>query len=635
MRARLTVEAGAAEPRVLDLSPDTIASLGRNNTNLLLLRDAKASRFQAEVFFAEGDWRVRNRSKTNATRLNGERVPGEAMLAGGEVIGVGAVRIRFELLPVEVNGTPVPPHVVPAVAPVPQLQCVSPAPGLSSLSASDPEGFSALLRFMDASLTRATPHALVTLALQTVQRQTKSSVCGFLSFDADDSELRVVLPAGAPVNVALSQQLNRKVRGENRLLWLNSPDDSGSSLEESGSLAAYLDAVCVPLRRSTADAVNPTPGAGPIGALHAYHTTRPFTEREVLFCEVLAGCLAYALYVHRFRRALEADNTRLREHAGRGGDELIGDSPAIRKLRADVANLAAGSLSVLIEGESGVGKELVALALHRMSPRREGPLVTVNSAALTTSMAEAELFGHEKGAFTGAERARPGLFQQADEGTLFLDEIGELSSETQARLLRVLESKRVRPLMAKSEIKVDVRIIAATNRDLEREFRSGHFRRDLFFRLGTRLKVPPLREHAEDVPALAAHFLGKLNLEYRRQVRLSPEALQRLQEYHWPGNVRQLRTVLETALAMAPEDVLRPADLRLGVDEGSGEGRAESLNLEEMEARAIREALRRSSGVLVKTAKMLGIHRETLINKIRKYGIDRPGFELPEDDTDS
>jgi Nif-specific regulatory protein len=630
MRARLTVEAGAAEPRVLDLSPDTIASLGRNNTNQLLLRDAKASRFQAEVYFAEGDWRVRNRSKTNATRLNGERVPGEALLAGGEVIGVGAVRIRFELLPVEVNGTP-GPHLVP----VPGPACVPSTPVLSSISASDPEGFSALLRFMDASLTRATPHALVTLALQTVQQQTKASVCGFLSFDADDSELRVVLPAGATVNVALSQQLNRKVRGENRLLWMNSPDDSGSSLEESGSLAAYLDAVCVPLRRSSADAVNPAPGPGPIGALHAYHTTRPFAEREVLFCEVLAGCLAYALYVHRFRRALEADNTRLRVHAGRGGDELIGDSPAIRKLRADVANLAAGSLSVLIEGESGVGKELVALALHRKSPRREGPLVTVNSAALTTNMAVAELFGHEKGAFTGAERARPGLFQQADEGTLFLDEIGELSPETQAGLLRVLETRCVRPLLAKSEIKVDVRIIAATNRDLEKEFRSGHFRRDLFFRLGTRLKVPPLRQHAEDVPALAAHFLGKLNLEYRRQVRLSQEALQRLQEYHWPGNVRQLRTVLETALAMSPEDVLRPADLRLGVDEGSGEGRAESLNLEEMEARAIREALRRSGGVLVKTAKMLGIHRETLINKIKKYDIERPGMELPEDETEA
>jgi two-component system response regulator HydG len=629
MRARLTVEAGAAEPRVVDLSPEMTASLGRNNTNSLLLRDAKASRFQAEVFFAEGDWCVRNCSKTNATRLNGERIAEEARLLGGEVLSVGGVRIRFELLPLEENGS-APPLVVPVPA---QLQCVASTPVSSGISAIDPEGLTTLLRFTNASLAETTPHALVTLALETVQQQTKATVCGYLSFDAEDSELRVVLPAGAPVNAALSQQLNHKVR-EGSLVWLNSPDASSSSLEESGSLAAYVDAVCVPLRRNPSTSIAAPFGAGPLGALHAYHTTRPFVEREVLFCEVLAGCLANALHILRYRRALEADNSRLRERAGRGGDELIGDSPAIRKLRADVANLASSPCSVLIEGESGVGKELVALALHRMSHRREGPLVTVNSAALTNSMSEAELFGHEKGAFTGAERARPGLFQQADEGTLFLDEIGELSQDTQARLLRVLEAKCVRPLMAKAEIKVDVRVIAATNRDLEKEYRVGRFRRDLFFRLGTRLRVPPLREHAEDVPALAAHFLGKLNLEYRRQVRLSPEALQRLQEYSWPGNVRQLRTVLETALAMSPVDVLRPADLRLGSEEGGPDGRPESLNLEELEARTIREAVRRSGGVLVKAARMLGIHRETLINKMRRYGIDRPGAELPEDDTE-
>jgi Nif-specific regulatory protein len=356
---------------------------------------------------------------------------------------------------------------------------------------------------------------------------------------------------------------------------------------------------------------------------------RRFSEREVRFCEVLGSFLAHAMHVLRSRRALEADVSRLRERVGHAGDELVGDSPALRRLRVDVGSLAVGSGTVLIQGESGVGKELVALALHRLSPRRKGPLVTVNCAALTPNMSEAELFGHEKGAFTGADRARPGLFQQADEGTLFLDEIGELSPETQARLLRVLENKTVRPLMAPAEIRVDVRILAATNRDLEKEMRAGRFRRDLFFRLGTRLLVPPLRDHTEDVPALAGHFLAKLNLEYRRKVRLSPEALQKLQDYSWPGNVRQLRTVLETAVAMTHSDNIHPAALRLECEPTPP---PESLNLAELEARAIREALTRTGGVLVHAAKLLDIHRETLINKMKRYDIERPKAEVAEEE---
>jgi transcriptional regulator with GAF, ATPase, and Fis domain len=219
---------------------------------------------------------------------------------------------------------------------------------------------------------------------------------------------------------------------------------------------------------------------------------------------------------------------------------------------------------VLINGESGVGKELVALGLHRRSSRADGPLVLVNCATIVSTMAEAELFGHEKGAFSGASRARPGHFQLADGGTLFLGEIGELSLGCQARLLRMLEDRSVHPVGANRPIQVDVRILAATNRDLGEEVREGRFRRDLYFRLeGMTIKVPPLRERLEDIPELVEYFLEKLRVDYHRPVGLSEAALERLQNFTWPGNVRQLRYVLEAAVAMNETGIIHAGDLHL------------------------------------------------------------------------
>ena len=252
------------------------------------------------------------------------------------------------------------------------------------------------------------------------------------------------------------------------------------------------------------------PDEPPLGALHAYRRSRAFTERELRFCEVLAGCLAGCLRGVRDRRALEADNSRLRLGSPGGDDALIGDSPAVRQLRDQIARLADHAGSILITGETGVGKELVALGLHRASRRRHGPLVTVNCASLNPSTAVAEFFGHVAGAYTGGEKAHPGFFQQADGGTLFLDEIGELSPEMQAMLLRVLETRRFRPMKAVEDIMVDMRVLAATNRDLAHEVRAGRFRQDLYYRFTVSIKAPPLRDHAEDVPALAGHFLANL-----------------------------------------------------------------------------------------------------------------------------
>lgn len=212
---------------------------------------------------------------------------------------------------------------------------------------------------------------------------------------------------------------------------------------------------------------------------------------------------------------------------------------------------------MLVQGESGSGKELVALALHRNSRRNEGPLVVVNCAAIAPTLLEAELFGYKKGAFSGADRDHPGLFQQADEGTLFLDEVGELSLECQAKLLRVIEGKAFRPVGATSDIKADVRIVAATHRDLDKDVKAGRFRQDLLFRLKViQVRVPPLREHPEDVPELAAFFLAKVSSECRRKFKLTTAAMRKLQAYAWPGNVRQLRAAIESAAVMSEGDTI-------------------------------------------------------------------------------
>jgi DNA-binding NtrC family response regulator len=348
---------------------------------------------------------------------------------------------------------------------------------------------------------------------------------------------------------------------------------------------------------------------------------RPFTPRERRFCEVLAGCLAGNLRGVRDRRALEADNSRLRLGSPGGDDALIGDSTAVRHLRDQITLLADYPGTVLITGETGVGKELVALGLHRASRRCDGPLVTVNCASLSPNMAVAELFGHDEYAFTGARGAHAGFFQQADGGTLFLDEIGELTPETQGVLLRALESGNIRPLMGKKDVKIDLRVVAATNRDLEREVQAGRFRKDLFYRLTVAIKAPPLREHAEDIPALAHHFLALLGKSAPRSLTLTDAALERLRSYSWPGNVRQLRYLLEGSAALSRDGNIDAVDLHL-TDRPVESVDAVPLNLEALEAWAIRRALDQSGGAKTRAAEVLGIHRDTLAAKMKKYGFN-------------
>jgi Nif-specific regulatory protein len=601
MGARLILERGSAEPPVLDLPADHVVRLGRSQGNSVQIKDQYASRFHAEIAWADGHWVLRECETTNASFLNGQRITGPTPLENGNLIEIGDTRLRFRVA--ADDDTPEPATVEPGTS------------GSSSQAhtALMTDELTALVRFMEEALEEETPQGLIRLALTVVRGLTGADVAGFLSLDADDPDPRIVVPARSSVSASLSRELTRRTLEAKRAIWLGG---GAPRAVDSDSLLDYRDAICVPV-------FSRRPGEPAAGALHVYRSNRPFTAREFRFCEVLAGHLAGSLVALRARLALEADNQRLQSQSAEFGEVLVGDSPAMVRLRATVCQLADAPCPVLILGESGVGKELVALGLHR-GLRRDAPLVKVNAANIVSTLAESQLFGHEHGAFSGADRRHRGFFQQADGGTLFFDEIGDLSQDCQAKLLRVLEDLSFPPVGAEAPVKVNARVVAATNRDLEADMRAGRFRNDLFFRLGTKLRVPPLREHLEDVPALAEHFLARLNAAHRKQVRLAPAALERLQTFDWPGNVRQLRSVLETAFYMAKrlDHVVQPGEIHLDDAAVPCRDGPASLRLDEVEAWAVRKVVARTR-TNVEAAQQLGINRDTLLAKMKKYAIDR------------
>ena len=339
----------------------------------------------------------------------------------------------------------------------------------------------------------------------------------------------------------------------------------------------------------------------------------------------------------RLARALEASelrrtNKELRRQLDKryGIEGIVGHSPQMQRVFDILQQVSNTSATVLILGESGTGKELVARAIHNNSPRREGRFVAVNCAALSQGLIESELFGHVKGAFTGAVAAKDGMLVAAHGGTLFLDEVGDMPLETQAKLLRVLESREVTPVGGSAVRKVDIRLVAATNRGLRALVEEGRFREDLLFRLQVvTLELPPLRERAGDVPMLIDHFIGELSAEHGRPVRgISPEARAILVRHDWPGNVRELRNAIENMVLLARADVLDVDDVPEHVKQASGGGRAQrgafdlaGHSLEEVERALILANLELVGGNRQKAAKILGIGERTLYRKLKDYGV--------------
>ncbi len=321
------------------------------------------------------------------------------------------------------------------------------------------------------------------------------------------------------------------------------------------------------------------------------------------------------------RKRLVAENVRLRERIQEMAlfHEIVGQSAAIQRVLEQIRLVAMSDTTVLIRGESGTGKELVARAIHANSPRRYMPIVVVNCGALAEGVIESELFGHEKGAFTGAHYRRKGKFELADGGTLFLDEIGDISPKTQVDLLRVLEEKKIFRVGGNTPIPVDFRLIAATNKDLEALVAEGRFREDLYYRINVfSITIPPLRERREDIPLLAEHFLKKFAQSMNKPILgISPEALALLEHYDWPGNVRELQNAIERAVLVCRGREIRPEDLPLQVNEARGQTTGKTLA--EVERQHIQRILQETKWNISQAARLLGIDRVTLYNKIRKY----------------
>jgi two-component system, NtrC family, response regulator AtoC len=354
--------------------------------------------------------------------------------------------------------------------------------------------------------------------------------------------------------------------------------------------------------------------------------------------EKLEAVLTRALHSRR----VETENRQLREELEKkfGLEKLIGNAPAMVEIYERIRQVAPTRATVLVEGESGTGKELVAQSLHMLSPRKGARFVAVHCAALSPQLLESELFGHEKGAFTGASERRTGRFEEANHGTLFLDEIGEIDAAVQVKLLRALGEQTIQRVGGNQNIKVDVRVVAATNKNLEAMVREGKFRDDLFYRLDVvPIHLPPLRERREDIPLLINAFVQEFARQnHKRITGLSAEARDALQRYEWPGNIRELRASIEHAVALCRGERIGVRDLparilgKPGDAAGAASGRPHSgreayfsssnLNLEATEKSLIHQALRLTDGNVTEAAKLLGISRRTLHRKIKTYKID-------------
>jgi transcriptional regulator with PAS, ATPase and Fis domain len=340
-------------------------------------------------------------------------------------------------------------------------------------------------------------------------------------------------------------------------------------------------------------------------------------------------------------RILRREVARLHAEQREGSrlDDIVGVSQAIRDLKALIRRIAeSDATTVLLEGESGTGKDLVARAIHFESARVQAPFLAVNCVALPEHLLESELFGHEKGAFTDAKALKKGLFEEADGGTVYLDEIGDMKPGLQAKLLRLIEEKTFRRVGGVKDLRVDVRIIAATNRDLAKAMQEEQFRKDLYFRLKVfPIYIPPLREHPEDILPLAMFFVARFNREMRREILgLHPEAQACLKSYAWPGNVRELRNIIERGMILAGGDTLCVEHLLPEIGAGPAEATpgpppppkappvalpADGLRLEEVERDLVRQALEATDGNQVRAARLLGISRDALRNRMKKFGL--------------
>jgi DNA-binding NtrC family response regulator len=619
---RLVVVEGPDEGAEFAISPDG-GGIGRGEGNAVKLTDMAVSRQHCSLRFGDGALYVEDVGSRNRTLVNGKQISSHRLDEGDE-ISVGKTRLAF--LPPE-GGVAVLPLAPASLLTIEvskdELLRAKAARGAASSAA---RHLAELARLGDGLRRTADRGALLRLVCE-VTRDALDADRAVLLLPDGANRLSPVAVAGAEdaAQLALKRDfVDRCVKGGNAILL--GPDALGGPSRMA--LAVPLDTGLLYAEKNL-----PT-GAGPTWA-----------EPDLMFCACVAHFCVAGLEGVAARETLQRENRALEERFG-GGRELIGKGTVTQKMLSFVGKVGPTDSTVLLLGESGSGKEMVASAIHYASRRAREPFIAVSCAALTESLLESELFGHEKGSFTGATEKKLGRFELADRGTLFLDEVGELTPRCQTKLLRVLEERRFERVGGQKTIAVDVRVIAATNRDLKGMVGGGGFREDLYYRLSViQNEVPPLRARRDDIQALAEHFLEKLRLQAGRRVHgFLPEAMRALLAYHWPGNVRELRNAVERALVLGEGELIRLEDLphevavaaphsaaapptapsAFVVPRGAAPSSAAqpAASLRELEKQGILAALSQTSGNKAQAAAILEIDRSTLYKKLKEYGIE-------------
>ncbi len=675
MLAYLVIREGTKWTDVYRLVPGRTITIGRAGTNQIVIKDERCSRNHAEIFLTRGAWTLRDLDSRNGTCVGERQVRGDNTLVPGDVIRIAQCHMAFvqdlsQAFPEPVAGGP---DRLPIGEETVTGALVSETGEFSDsnvLTSHEPTTITHRrnqTRFLvpgsssEAAVPRLGQAAakLCRLAFELASEPDATAVShlalnGLFESASIDAGAVLLIPRGFEGEInpgelqVVASRTDREpsyhrpssflaatvLRDGEAVLARNIEGDSQLATKDSKGEFHATAAICAPIRQDRRV----------IGLIHGYSTSpdRAPDPDDLEFTLAVADNVALALrnLAQKQELAENLNQTRnevqqLRKQLG-AESELIGSSPVLAGLQQQIARAAPSRATVLIRGESGVGKELVARAMHYASPRKKGPFVCLNCAALTETLLESELFGHERGAFTGATERKLGKFESAHQGTLMLDEIGEMSPSIQAKFLRVLEGHSFERVGGSQQIKVDVRVIAATNRDLEKAVAENSFRRDLYFRLRVvEVLVPPLRKRPEDIVELANYFLDRFNGETGRKIRgFTPESLHLMQQYRWPGNVRELKNVIERAVVLARTDFIEPEDLNLSSvaaasDSGelllaSPKSTYEPLSLDEVERKHIHSTLKATGWNKSRTASILGVERSTLDRKIKRYELRPP-----------
>jgi transcriptional regulator with GAF, ATPase, and Fis domain len=617
--------------KVTPLHKGTRCSIGRAPTNKIVLTDDLCSREHAEVHFADGRWLLRDLGSLNGSRLNGEQIQNDEALTPSDEIQLGRSRFVYVEDLSDLPGIP-DGNAGEKLEIRKRLRTTrygseeGKAPGPND-TVTEPrrweKAIGVLYRLGLDMGTAETLEELVEVVIDGLLEGINAEVGAVLAIkEGRETELLAHRQRDAKQTYhKVSQFVSAEVlSSKEAILFENILADPALRNRESLTELKVGSLICAPVIFDNAV----------LGLIHLYSTAlrQPLNTDDLEFALLIARQFGIAWNQMKRRGALSGANRALVDSL-RLESELVGESAALKQIESQIRRVAATHATVLIRGESGSGKELVARAIHLSSPRSDGPFVTLNCAAITESLLESELFGHERGAFTGATEKMIGKFEAADGGTIFLDEIGEMPLTTQSKFLRVLEGHPFERLGGNNKVQVDVRVVAATNSALEVAVKSGEFRKDLFYRLQVvEVRVPPLRERLSDIPLLAEHFLKRFVNETGRKIKgFSESALEKLQAYHWPGNVRELRNVIERAVALNTGPTLDAPDIWLSSLDVGGSGIHPSMfqpvSLEDVEKKQIFATLNHTDWNKSKTAEILGIERSTLDRKIKAYDLKR------------